>query len=576
MQKRKFLPFLGTVCLLLNLMLPILKTDVYANDKNEVTLNFIGGTLKEGKVFYYGGENNNYISQIELAEKNTDPSETYSNIDISENNMKINLNEKDYYLKVVPKVLIENPDEILGTTGSPYFNKLYINEKSFDITSNYYIKLGTAEFSGNLNVRLENEPSGPPRPSYPDNISIEATFDGFGMEVYLNSERVGAESTRIAGIGKGYASGEINNLIRVQLAFGSGYIGSITVNGDKINIPENREYFEFTVKPANKYNIDVKKADNSSEAVPRTIIWSSDKANNSSLNDDEILKNGTIEILDVKDSNGNSIGLENVKQDTENNNGWASILPGSKVILKLKPNYGYQLTSIKINDETLVAGEEESTFEYIMPDTNVHLSGIFEKVDDKVKTESKKIKEGNIVIDGSEINTGSVILSVDDVTLSEQQISNFKEKANGYEISSYLNIRLNHVLYKGTSDNVWSKELTDLKNQATITLKLEEEVKGNEIMIVHEKHDGTYEIIPTTYDASTNTITFKTSSFSNYALASKSKNVVNEVSESNSNNEYAEVIPQTGDSIVKYILIFALAVVAVIIFVMFNRRKATK
>ncbi len=572
MKKKKILTFLGTLCLLLNLMLPALKTSVYANDKNVVTLNFVGGTVQDGKVLYEGDSESN-SSKIELLEKNDDPNETYSNINISENNMKIDLNEKNYYLKVSPNTSFENPDEILGAVGSSYFNKLYINETSFDITSNPYLKLDTSEFIGNLNIRLERE-SSPPSSNYPDNISIKATYDGYGMEVYLNSERIGSESPKVEGIGKGYASGEINNLIRIQLAYGEGNIGSITVNGNKINIPEStKDYLEFTVKPANEYVIDVKKATNNS-GVPRTIIWDSDKTNNPDLKEDELLKNGTIEILDVKDPSGNSIGLSDVKQDTKNNNGWASILPGSKVILKLKPNYGYQLTSIKINDETLVAGEEESTFEYIMPDTNVHLSGIFEKVDDKVKTESKKVKEGSIILDGSEIDTGSVILSVNDVTLSEKQMSDFKEKANEYEISSYLNIHLDQVLYKGTADNVWSKELTNLKSQATVTLKLEEGVKGNEVIIVHEKHDGTYEIIPATYDTSTNTITFKTSSFSNYAVASK--NSINKVAKGKSNNEFDAIMPQTGDNIVKYIIIFALAVAAAIIFVIFSKRKATK
>lgn len=102
-------------------------------------------------------------------------------------------------------------------------------------------------------------------------------------------------------------------------------------------------------------------------------------------------------------------------------------MPGSKVILRLKPDYGYQLTSIKINDETLVARKEESTFEYIMPDTNVHICGIFEKVDDKVNTESSKVKNGTIKLGGKEINSGSVVLSVNDVKLNNEQISNFEK-----------------------------------------------------------------------------------------------------------------------------------------------------
>lgn len=283
------------------------------------------------------------------------------------------------------------------------------------------------------------------------------------------------------------------------------------------------------------------------------------------------MKNGTIEILDIKDPSGTSIGLGNVKQDTEKNNGWASIIPGSKVILRLKPDYGYQLTSITINDEKLIAGEEQSTFEYIMPDTNVHFSGIFEKVDDKVKSESKKVKDGTISLGGTEIDSGSVILSVKDTDLSDSQISKFEEKSGEYKISSYLNISLNQVLYKGTASDVWSKELKELNNQATISLNLEGVIDGNKVAIVHEKNDGTYEIIPTVYDSSANTITFKTSSFSNYAIASKS--VLEEQQEEQFEEQSDESVPQTGDNVIKYVLLITLAILFLTAVIVFNRRK---
>lgn len=561
MQKKKVIPILFIVCLLFNLFLPMFKVKVYAEDKKEVTLNFIGGTIQEGKVIYKD-DAESVQGKIELMTLSTE--EIYEGISITENNMKIDLNEKNYFLKVTSSVLIENPDEILGAVGSTVFNKLYIRETSFDIISNPYVKLN--EFSGNLNIKLEKEPSSPTS-VYPDNISIKASYDGFGMEIYLNSERIGAESKQITGIGKGFASGDINNLITVQLAFGDGNIGSVTVNDKKINIPEStKDRLEFGIEPASEYIIVVKKSIDVSN-TPRTIIWDSDKTNNTSLKDNELLKNGTIEILDIKDSSGNSIGLGNVKQDIEKNNGWASIIPGSKVILRLKPDYGYQLTSIMINDEKLIAGEEQSTFEYTMPDTNVHFSGIFEKVDDKVKSESKKVKDGTISLGGTEIDSGSVILSVKDADLSDSQISKFEEKSGEYKISSYLNISLDQVLYKGTANDVWSKELKELNNQATISLSLEGVIDENEVAVVHEKNDGTYEIIPTVYDSSENTITFKTSSFSNYAIASKT------ISEKQSEKQGNESIPQTGDNVIKYVLLITLAILLLTAVIVFNRRK---
>ena len=80
-------------------------------------------------------------------------------------------------------------------------------------------------------------------------------------------------------------------------------------------------------------------------------------------------------------------------------------------------------------------------------------------------------------------------------------------------------------------------------------MKLAEGVDGNTVVIVHEKHDGTYEVIPTTYDEKTHTISFKTSSFSNYAIASA--NIANS---------------NTLDNIIRYCVLFVLSSAATIFF----------
>lgn len=478
---------------------------------------------------------------------NLDENKSY-NLDFSYTkkiDSKLTYNSTDY--GDGEKILVGDPDDILNAyKGS---ESIVINETR----DNYYTRYN---FKCKLKLIAAST----------QDIQIEGTYNGFGMEISLNGVRVGEESANVKGTAKGYIVGEIKNKITIQLAFGDGNIGSVTINGTNMTLPEGtQDRVEFEVDPASKYTIVVTKSQNTSN-VPKTIIWDSDKTNNPNIKDNELLKNGTIEILDVKDPNGNSVGLDNVNQDLKKNNGWASIIPGSKVILKLKPDYGYQLTEIFINDEKLVAGKEQSTFEYIMPNTNVHISGIFEKVDDKVNAKSDKVKNGTIEIGGKEIDSGSVVLSVNDVTLSKEQISNFEEKATGYEISSYLDIKLDQILYKGTKDDVWINKLDELKNEATITLQLESGVNGNEVVIVHEKHDGTYEIIPTNYNPETNTITFKTSSFSNYAIASKA--ITTE------QNNIAN--PKTGDNVIIYIILFIVASIGIITLVIVNTKKEKK
>ena len=448
------------------------------------------------------------------------------------------------------KILVEDPDSIFNAYEES--ESIVINETRDDYYSRYFF---------NCKLNIIAIPT--------QDIEIEGIYNGFGMEISLNDLRVGTEAANIKGIAKGYTTGKIKNKITIQLAYGDGKIGSVCINGKYMTLANGTtDRAEFEVEPAKKYEIIVTKSKDNSN-VPKTMIWDSDKTNNPSIKDNELLKNGTIEILDIKDSSDNSVGLDNVKQDLDKNNGWASIVPGSKVILRLKPNYGYQLTSITINDKKLEAGEEQSTFEYIMPDTNVHISGIFEKVDDKVNTKSDKVKNGVIELNEKEIDTGTVVLSVEDINLSKEQISNFEKNANGYHISSYLNINLSQVIYKGNQENIWENELRELNNPAKITLKLEDGIDGNEVIIVHEKHDGTYEIIPTTYDSENNTIIFSTTSFSNYAIASKTVAVQNDKKDNTIN-------PKTGDNVIVYIVLFIIAILGIITLVIVNIKKGKK
>lgn len=448
------------------------------------------------------------------------------------------------------KILVEDPDSIFNAYEES--ESIVINETRDDYYSRYFF---------NCKLNIIAIPT--------QDIEIEGIYNGFGMEISLNDLRVGTEAANIKSIAKGYTTGKIKNKITIQLAYGDGKIGSVCINGKYMTLANGTtDRAEFEVEPAKKYEIIVTKSKDNSN-VPKTMIWDSDKTNNPSIKDNELLKNGIIEILDIKDSSGNSVGLDNVKQDLDKNNGWASIVPGSKVILRLKPNYGYQLTSITINDKKLEAGEEQSTFEYIMPDTNVHISGIFEKVDDKVNTKSDKVKNGVIELNEKEIDTGTVVLSVEDINLSKEQISNFEKNANGYHISSYLNINLSQVIYKGNQENIWKNELRELNNPAKITLKLEDGIDGNEVIIVHEKHDGTYEIIPTTYDSENNTIIFSTTSFSNYAIASKTVAVQNDKKDNTIN-------PKTGDNVIVYIVLFIIAILGIITLVIVNTKKGKK
>ena len=237
--------------------------------------------------------------------------------------------------------------------------------------------------------------------------------------------------------------------------------------------------------------------------------------------------------------------------------------------MRVVPEYGYQVTSVNGGNDFTTTDDGVSEFTVEVGDgTAGYFQATVEKVDNTVEPTSEKVKAGEIKLAESaatDIKNGTVRLSVEDVTLSSDKISNFNEKASeagDYTISNYLDINLDKVLYKGTSEDVWSEQVHRLSEKALITLQLEEGVDANNIVIVHNIDNGDeFEIIQIeSYDPETNTITFYTDSFSNYAIATKSGST-----EQKSEN------PKTGDNIV--LLASLLVISAIVIFVTIKVRK---
>ena len=271
------------------------------------------------------------------------------------------------------------------------------------------------------------------------------------------------------------------------------------------------------------------------------FLWDNDETllddPNYEGNADDIIGHGTIEFVSATYNNQtvtsvdalNEIGgvfgwADSIDIDGQpSTSGGAMFADGTIVTVRLIPEKGYQLTSFGINGGQFETEDNTGEYTFEVRKGNGHLAAVFTPVDDVVNAESDKVSSGTIVVTGNDdqVSTGTVRLDVKDIELDPDQIANFEETAGNYEIATYLDISLYNTIFKGTEDgdDAWDTRVDELSSPATITLQLEEGVDGNSVVIVHEKHDGTYEIIPTTYDAATNTITFRTSSFSNYAIA---------------------------------------------------------
>ena len=402
---------------------------------------------------------------------------------------------------------------------------------------------------------------------------------------------------------------------KVEIIFASlfiqKFVGTITVNNetftvsDFINYEDKQNWLDhydhqlvgicLYVTKADYYAITVNVEDAGEESVHiGNFLWTTDPKE---IQEDAYIGNSKLEFVKIEyELNGQKRIITN--EDEYMNDGYIEyetspdekigslVVPdGAIVTMRIIPEYGYQVTSFGINGQNIITGENISEFSFPIGKGNFHLGAQVTKVENVVNAESAKVKEGTIQLGGKEIDTGSLVSSVEDINLTEEQISNFEQNASGYTISTYLNINLEQVLYKGTNtyEDAWKNPIRDLNNEATITLQLENGVDGNGVVIVHEKHDGTFEIIPTTYDSATNTITFKTSSFSNYAIASKTAEETTEASttgkttttEEKTESADASKNPTTGDNIIIFAVVFVIAV-AGIFFMIILEKKAKK
>jgi hypothetical protein len=160
-----------------------------------------------------------------------------------------------------------------------------------------------------------------------------------------------------------------------------------------------------------------------------------------------------------------------------------------------------------------------------MTDANSKIEAKFTAKEDVVESSSSLVKSGHIKLADGELTGGTAILSVKDVEVSADAKDAFAAEAKKdfkkAKVLSVLDLSLSQVYYKGQADgsNAWTADLENLKGEAEVTLNLTKAASSKNMVIVHELHAGSYELIPVKFSSDRKTATFKVTSFSNYAIA---------------------------------------------------------
>ncbi|MCR5144446.1 MAG: hypothetical protein K6B67_03970 [Lachnospiraceae bacterium] len=377
----------------------------------------------------------------------------------------------------------------------------------------------------------------------------------------------------------GYNRENSDNTVDITFftSWGNMFEGNVTINGivypvnNYIDFSDRNSYLNhvsgqevnFTItdvpvsnnidaEGAEIYQIDIQvRPIEEEECVVGNFLWSNDPRMDpevTGVEDDMYIGHSELTLLSVtyddgtgeqtksidalKNPDGSSV-YPYLQIDSGTNNetgaefGSMFIPEGSWVTMKIEPEYGYQVKSFSLNGDQVNTGDDMSVFSFQIGKGNFHIGAKVEPVEDetRVTATDSNIEAATVELADGTLDRGSARMYLENAEVSSDKKSDFDEFATstGTEIDSYVDIHMDQVFYKGTGndDDVWSNEMNDLSQAATIKLKLDG-YDGEDVVLLHNIHNGDdYEEIPLTYNAVDGTYEGEVTSFSNFAIAKK-------------------------------------------------------
>lgn len=200
---------------------------------------------------------------------------------------------------------------------------------------------------------------------------------------------------------------------------------------------------------------------------------------------------------------------------------------GTEVTFKLVPDTGYQykegtfMFNGDASENVVQATDEPGVYIFTMPSNPIHVSCVFEEVEDEIDVEaSAKVAGADVVVPDGAI-CGTAEFSVKDAALTPEQNTSFESVAGDKTLGATLDISMNEVINKIGAEDAWVTPVHDLNTAMDVSLKLDDSLAGQSEYVVIREHNGKTEELETEYDATTNSVSFATNGYSNYAIAYK-------------------------------------------------------
>ncbi|MDY4840224.1 MAG: fibronectin type III domain-containing protein [Lachnospiraceae bacterium] len=216
-------------------------------------------------------------------------------------------------------------------------------------------------------------------------------------------------------------------------------------------------------------------------------------------------------------------GIMNEKGDF-----WAE--EGTLVTFTLVPDAGYQYkpgtfcsNGYPVGDNNILfkKTEEPGVYIYTMGPNACSITCEFEQANDEMDVQSENV--GDVSIDmGKNDLSGTMEFEVSDAAdISDNTKIDIEEKAGEYEVGSVLDLSLDQKINTITGEDAWKTNITELQHNMSISLSLDKNLADEGDYEIIRVHDGVSDVVETSYNPDTDTLTFDTDRFSIYAIAYK-------------------------------------------------------
>lgn len=394
-----------------------------------------------------------------------------------------------------------------------------------------------------------NGPTNPPgNPGGEPNIFVETNQPEMIGELKIDNRNVNWNENRTSG------GVEVQDApsytVMVQLEFGKS-ASSITINGTKytsessnvtVDGPEGDRYTISNVVPneESKFIISFEEA----ESTISTILWTYDVNDptgpqGDTFSEDALVTHGKVEIVSIKRgdkvlyANGDyATGVnpeaDKVMVEIEGQRGYIRLEKGDDIVIKLIPEYGYQLGSATINERELTPKSNNfsdvSTFTLNDVQGQMHFSGVFVEKDDTIANTSEAITSASITDGEKAAESGNLSLKVEDASADASALAEAQDKntSSKLEAVATLNLTLDNIVSMGPGKGDWTKNITEFEKDITVGLDLSDiSVGDGEELVVVRKHGDAYDVLAgVTFTEGT--LYVPTNKFSTYSILKKS------------------------------------------------------